>query len=70
MDGLLRAIEEALDRGLHHVTFLLPYSMAGQVDQLHSQAKVLRCEYTAEGVEIEAVCDEICYGRLRGYEKK
>ena len=70
MDGLLRAIEEALDRGLHHVTFLLPYSMAGQVDQLHSQAKVLRCEYTAEGIEIEAVCDEICYGRLRGYEKK
>ena len=70
MDGLLRAIEEALDRGLHHVTFLLPYSMAGQVDQLHSQAKVLRCDYTAEGIEIEAVCDEICYGRLRGYEKK
>ena len=69
-DSLLRAIEEALGRGLHHVTFLLPYSMAGQVDQLHSQAKVLRCEYTAEGVEIEAVCDEICYGRLRGYEKK
>ena len=70
MGELLRAIEEALGRGLHHVTFLLPYSMAGQVDQLHSQAKVLRCDYTAEGIEIEAVCDEICYGRLRGYEKK
>ena len=70
VDFLRRAIEAALGRGLHHTVFLLPYTMAGQVDQLHTQARVLRCEYTAEGIEIEAVCDEICYGRLRGYEKK
>ena len=67
---LLRAIEEKLGRGLHHTVFLLPYAAAGQVDQLHSQAKVLRCEYTAEGIEVEAVCDEVLYGRLRGYEKR
>jgi len=69
IDDLLRLIEKSLDRGLHHTTFLLPYSMAGQVDQLHSQAKVIRCDYTGEGIEIEAVCDEILYGRLRSYEK-
>lgn len=69
MEGLLCCIGENLDRGLHHATFLLPYAMAGQVDQLHNQAKVLRCEYTEEGIEIEAICDEICYGRLRNYEK-
>ena len=69
MEELLRLIEKSLDRGLHHTTFLLPYAMAGQVDQLHTQAKVLRCDYTAEGIEIEAICDEILYGRLRNYEK-
>ena len=46
------------------------HRLSRQVAQLHTQARVLRCEYTAEGIEIEAVCDEICYGRLRGYEKK
>ena len=69
MEELLRLIEKSLDRGLHHTTFLLPYAMAGQVDQLHTQAKVLCCDYTAEGIEIEAICDEILYGRLRNYEK-
>ncbi|MBQ1281532.1 MAG: 50S ribosome-binding GTPase, partial [Oscillospiraceae bacterium] len=66
---LLETIERALGRGMHHVTFLLPYSEGGQVDQLHTLAKVLRCDYTGEGIEIEVICDEICYGRLRKYEK-
>ncbi len=69
MPELMQAIEKALDRGMYHTTFLLPYSMAGQVDQLHTQAKVIRCEYLGEGIEIEVICDEICYGRLRNYEK-
>lgn len=69
LDDLLRAIERALNRGLHRSVFLLPYAAAGQVDALHAQAKVLRCDYTAEGIEIEAVCDEILWGRLRQYEK-
>jgi len=69
MDELLQLIEKSLDRGLHHCTLLLPYSMAGQVDQLHTQAKVVRCDYTAEGIEIETICDDILYGRLRDYEK-
>lgn len=66
---LLQAIEKALDRGLHHVTLLLPYSMAGQLDTLHSRAKVLRCEYRGDGIEVETVCDEILYGRLKQYEQ-
>ena len=66
---LLAAIENKLSRGLHHTVFLLPYAMAGQVEQLHSQARVLRCDYTAQGIEIETVCDDILYGRLRAYEQ-
>ena len=67
MDGLLKAIETALDQGLHHVLFCLPYSMGGMVDKLHSTAQVKNTEYTGEGIEVEAVVDEILYGRLREY---
>lgn len=70
LDELLRAIERQLGKQLHHVTFLLPYSMAGQIETLHTQAKVLRCDYTGEGVEVETVCDDILYGRLRQYIKE
>ena len=41
--------------------------MGGMVDKLHSTAKVHGVEYTADGIEIEAVVDEILYGRLREY---
>ena len=67
MDGLLRAIETALDRGLHHLRLRLPYAMGGLVDTRHSGAQVKQVEYTAEGIEIEAIVDEILYGRLREY---
>ena len=67
MDKLLQLIEKNLDKGLHKAVFLLPYAMGGMVDTLHSQAKVLRTEYTAEGIEVEAVCDDALYGKLKGY---
>ena len=64
---LLHLIEKNLDKGLHKGQFLLPYSMGGMVETLHSQAKVLNTEYTAEGILVEAVCDEALYGKLREY---
>ena len=67
MDQLLAAIEKALDRGLHHVVVTLPYSMGGMVETLHSGAQVKSVDYTAEGIEIETVVDEILYGRLKEY---
>ena len=67
MDALLRKIEQTLDAGKHQAVFLLPYNMAGYVDTLHAQAKVLRCEYEAEGIRIEAIVDETLFGRLRPY---
>ncbi len=70
MDALLAAIEKALNRRLHHVTLLMPYSMGGQVEVLHDNAQVLRVDYTPEGIEVETICDEILYGRLRQYEKE
>lgn len=68
VSDLLSMIERELVDTLHHATFLLPYSMAGQIDVLHKDAQVLRCEYRDNGIEIEAVCDDTIYGRLKEYE--
>jgi len=67
MDKLLKAIEDALGRARHHVLLQLPYSMGGMVETLHSGAKVHSVDYSAEGIEIEAILDEILYGRLKQY---
>ncbi|MBQ2854370.1 MAG: GTPase HflX [Oscillospiraceae bacterium] len=70
MEGLLKAIETALARKRHHVLLRLPYSMGGTVDTLHTGAKVKSVDYTAEGIEIDVVLDEILYGRFREYVVK
>jgi GTP-binding protein HflX len=67
IETLLHGIEKALDRGLHKVKLRLPYSMGGMVDTIHSTALVRSVEYTADGIEINAVLDDILYGRLRDY---
>ena len=70
MEALLQRIEEMLGHARHHVVLCLPYSMGGQVDALHSGAKVNSVDYTASGIEIDAVLDDILYGRLREYVAK
>ena len=67
MDELLQLIEKNLNKGLIKATFLLPYSMGGMVDVLHNQAKVLTMDYTGDGIQVEAICDEALYGKLRQY---
>ena len=70
MSGLLKAIEKALDKDAHHIRVVLPYSMGGMVDRLHSGAQVKSVDYTGEGIEIETIVDEILYGQLRDYIKE
>ena len=70
MEQLLDAIENALGHARHHVTLCLPYSMGGQVETLHNNAQVKSVDYTADGIEIEAVLDDILYGRLKDYITK
>ena len=67
MDGLLKAIEEALAHARHHVLLRLPYSQGGMVETLHDNAQVKNVEYTADGIEVETILDDILYGRLREY---
>ena len=70
MVELLQSIERALGHSRHHVTVLLPYSMGGMVETLHSSAQVKNVEYTAEGLEAETILDPILYGKLRDYVTK
>ena len=70
MVELLQSIERALGHSRHHVTVLLPYSMGGMVETLHSSAQVKNVEYTAEGIEAETILDPILYGKLRDYVTK
>ena len=70
MEQLLGAIENALGQARHHVVLCLPYSMGGQVETLHDNAQVKNVDYTADGIEMEVVLDDILYGRLRDYVKK
>ena len=67
MEGLLKAIEKALDQARHHIMVVLPYSMGGMVETLHNNAQVKNVEYTADGIEVETIVDDILYGRLRDY---
>ena len=64
---VLTAIEGLLLDNLHHVVLRLPYSMGGQVELLHNNAQVISTYYTAEGIEIETIMDDILYGRLKAY---
>ena len=70
MDGLLQAIEKALAKSRHHVLLRFPYAMGGMVDTLHSNAQVKSTDYTAEGIEVDVILDEILYGRFREYVVK
>ncbi len=67
MKELLSAIERTLGHSRHHITVTLPYSMGGMVETLHNNAQVLSTDYTAEGIVVETVVDEILYGRLKQY---
>ncbi len=67
MDALLSAIEKALSSALHRVVMLLPYSAGGVLETLHNNAQVLSTDYTADGIRVETVVEDVLYGRLRDY---
>ena len=67
MDGLLKAIEEAMGHSRHHVILRFPYDKGGMVETLHDNAQVKKVEYTEAGIEVETVLDPILYGRLAQY---
>lgn len=49
-------------------TLLIPYSDGGVLNDLHTKEKILKEEYTAEGVLIDALIDDAVYKTLKKYE--
>lgn len=70
MDSLCSAIEKALGQARHKVLLRLPYSMGGMVETLHDNAQVNAVDYTPDAIEVDAVLDDILYGRLRDFVMK
>ena len=70
MGELLSLIESTLNRGLHRCKLLLPYAQGGRIEQLHEKAQVLSCEYTGEGISVEAIVPEALFGQLRDWVKE
>ena len=66
---LLDAIEKNLPVRMKRVSLLIPFSDAGIVSEIREKGTLLSEEYTAEGVKVEAIADELLYSRLSRFEK-
>ena len=70
IDALLQAIEDNLPVRMKRVKLLVPFSNAGIVSEIRSSGTLIDEEYTAGGVAVEAVVDEILYAKLKDFEQK
>ena len=57
IDGLLRAICDCLSDLICQVELLVPYRDTGLLDKIRRQGKILREEYTPEGISVTANID-------------
>ena len=65
LEQLLSSIERMLGHSRHHIVVTLPYSAGGMLETLHNNAQVLSTDYTADGIQVETIVDDILYGRLK-----
>ena len=70
IDALLKAIDDNLPVRMKRVTLLVPFASAGIVSEIRDSGTLLSEEYTADGVAVEAIVDEILYARVRDFERK
>ena len=66
---LLQAIDDNLPVRMKRVSLLIPFASAGLVSDIRGGGTLLSEEYTADGVAVEAVVDEILYAGLKQFEK-
>lgn len=67
IDKLLEAIDNNLPVRVKKVKLLIPFSMGNISNEIREKATLLSENYTAEGIETEAVIDEEMYRRLKEY---
>ena len=67
VENLLSMIDEILAKSKKQVKFLFPYEKQGAVNKLYENATVVSTEYVDNGVLVEAIVDEKCYGMYQNY---
>lgn len=67
IDKLLAAVEDNLPVRVKRVKLLLPFSVAGLAAQIRQEATLLSEEYTADGVLVEGIVDEMLYAKVKEY---
>lgn len=68
IDDLLSAIDENLPVRVKKVSLLIPFSEAGIVNEIRSKGTLIGEEYVADGIQIEAVVDEVLYSKVKKFE--
>lgn len=69
IDSLLTAIEDALPVRLHRVKLLIPYANAGLTADIRTAGTLISEEYAADGVLVEALCDDALYAKVKAFEQ-
>ena len=67
IDKLLSAIEDNLPIRVKRVNLLLPFDKAGIAAQIRQNATLISEEYTADGIMIEAIIDEVLFAKVKDY---
>ena len=69
VENLLQAIEDNLPVRMQRVSLMIPFANAGLLNEIREKGTLLSDEYTAEGVAVEAVVDEMLYARVKDFLK-
>ena len=64
---LVQLLSAMLDRGRKELHLSIPYARAGLIDLLNREAQVLRCEYTDNSVEVDALVPNELFGRVKEF---
>lgn len=68
VDKLLQAIDDNLPVRMKRVKLLIPFANAGLASEIRTKGTLICEEYVSEGLEIEAVVDEMLYSKLKQFE--
>ena len=70
IDELLKAIDDNLPVRFKKVKLLIPFANAGLANEIRTKGTLIYEEYVADGVEVEAVVDEVLYAKVSKFEQE
>ncbi len=70
IDALLTAIEDNLPVRMHRVKLMLPFAKAGISAEIRKSGTLFSEEYTADGIEVDALVDDILYAKVKEFAEE